>query len=221
MRQKYPTTPHMPFSPGVTKKDKMLRNLDHFQGEEVVITLKRDGENTSLYRDGHHAKSVNSAHHPSQDWVASWHARFAHDIPEGWRICGENLYAVHSIGYANLPSYFMGFSVWDATNTALDWDDTLEFFELLDIEPVPTLWRGIFDAQVIHRLVRDLDTDLEEGIVMRRAGRIRYADFGQSYAKWVRKNHVRTSRHWRHAAVVPNGLAPRNEKSSASGGLNV
>lgn len=206
MRQKYPTTPHMPFSPGIGRQDKVLRSLSHFEGKPVVITSKRDGENTNLYRDGFHAKSVDSAHHPSRDWVAAWHAKFAHDIPEGWRICGENLYALHSIAYTDLKSYFEGFSVWDETNTSLDWDNTIEVFQLLDIEPVPVKWRGIFDEKVIHQVVRELDTEVEEGLVMRLAGRFRFEDFAQSMAKWVRKDHVQTDDHWRHQAIVPNRL---------------
>lgn len=206
MRQKYPTTPHMPFSPGVSREDKVLRSLAHFHGKEVVISSKRDGENTNLYKDGFHAKSVDSRHHPSRDWVAGWHAQFAYDIPEGWRICGENLYARHSLGYTNLTSYFEGFSIWDETNTALDWDSTLEMFELLGIVPVPVKWRGVFDEKVIHQLVRELNTEQEEGLVMRLAGRFRFEDFAMSLAKWVRKDHVQTDEHWMHAAIVPNQL---------------
>ncbi|MBK3780275.1 RNA ligase family protein [Paraburkholderia aspalathi] len=213
-RHKYQTTPHMPFSPGSTRKDKILKSLAHFHGEDVVITLKRDGENANLYTDGFHAKSIDSAHHPSRDWLANWHASFAHDIPQGWRICGENLYARHSLPYTDLASYFEGFSVWDETNTALDWDSTLEMFELLSIVPVPVKWRGIFDERVVHQLVAGLDLEKDEGLVMRKAGRIRYEDFGRSYAKWVRKNHVQTDDHWMHAAVVPNGLCAQPSKDS-------
>ncbi|MEX3983903.1 RNA ligase family protein [Paraburkholderia sp. EG287A] len=205
-RFKYQSTPHMPFSPGTTRADKILKSLSHFEGEEVVLMLKRDGENTNLYTDGFHAKSVDSKHHPSRDWLAAWHATFAHDIPPGYRVCGENMYALHSIAYTDLESYFEGFSVWDHTNTALDWDETLEMFSLLDIVPVPVKWRGIFDIREVKRIIAGLDLEKEEGIVMRKAGRIRYEDFGMSYAKWVRPNHVQTSDHWMHEAVVPNKL---------------
>lgn len=206
MRKKYQRTPHMPFSLGATSDDKVLRSLAHFDGKKVVISSKRDGENTSLYHDGFHAKSLDSAHHISRDWVAAWHATIAYEIPKGWRICGENLYAQHSIAYTDLSSYFEGFSIWDETNTALDWDSTLEWFSLLDIVPVPEKWRGVFDVREIHRLIRELDLTKEEGLVMRLAGRIRYEDFGQSYAKWVRKNHVQTDEHWMHQAITPNKL---------------
>jgi hypothetical protein len=205
-RTKYPRTPHMPFSPGHSPDDRKLGSLVHFEGKEVVITLKRDGENTSLYTNGFHARSIDSRHHPSRDWVAAWHANMAHNIPAGFRICGENLWARHSLAYTDLTSYFEGFSVWDETNTALDWDATLEWFALLDIVPVPERWRGVFDLTVVHQLVDELNLDTEEGLVMRLAGRIRYEDFARSYAKWVRKNHVTTDKHWMHTTLVTNQL---------------
>ena len=207
MRHKYPRTPHLPFSRSRTDDDRVLASVEHFQGEEVVVTVKMDGENTSLYRDGYHARSLDSRHHPSRDWLKAFHATFAHDIPDGWRLCGENLYARHSLAYDALPSYFMGFSVWDDKNVALSWDDTLEFFELLGVVPVPVLYRGLFDEALLKKLAKDLNVEMHEGFVLRRAGAIRYEAFGTSVAKWVRPRHVQTDEHWMHSAVVPNKLA--------------
>jgi len=205
--QKYPRTLHLPFSQGVSSDDKVLRDLTPFEGEDVVATLKMDGENTSLYTRGFHARSLDGRHHPSRDWLKAYHSTFAHDIPEGWRICGENLYARHSIAYEALPSYFMGFSVWNERNQALSWDDTLEFFALLGITPVPQLYRGPFDAALFERMARSWNTERDEGFVVRKAGSIRYEDFSSSVAKWVRPAHVQTNEHWMHAAIVPNKLA--------------
>lgn len=209
MRHKYPRTPHLPFSPGRTDDDRVLSSLDHFRDREIVASIKMDGENASLYRTGFHARSLDSRHHPSRDWLARFHAAFAHEIPDGWRICGENLYARHSIGYEDLPSYFMGFSVWDETNTALSWADTLEFFELLGVTPVPELvaYRGVFDEARLRALAQSWDVSTQEGFVVRLAGSIPFEAFGQSCAKWVRREHVQTDTHWMHQAVVPNGLA--------------
>jgi len=212
MRHKYPRTPHMPFSPGATKDDRVLRTLDAFVGREVVCSWKMDGENTTLYRDGFHARSLDSRHHASRDWLARFHAQIAHEIPAGWRICGENLYARHSIAYEALPSYFMGFSVWDARNVALSWVESVEYLAELGIAPVGQISElsGVFTTSTptaIQRLVARMDTAKNEGIVMRLSGEIAYEDFGLSVAKWVRKEHVSTSRHWMHAGVVPNGLA--------------
>jgi len=83
---KYPRTYHLPFSPGVGSDDKVLNDLSAFHGRECVVTMKMDGENASLYRDGFHARSLDSRHHPSRDWLKAYHATFAHEIPYGWRI---------------------------------------------------------------------------------------------------------------------------------------
>lgn len=205
-RYKYPRTYHMPFSPGATDDDKVLPSLSPWEGQEVVVTLKMDGENTSLYPDGFHARSLDSRHHPSRDWLARFHAGFAHDIPLGWRICGENLYARHSLPYDELPSYFLGFSAWDEHNLCLSWDDTLVVFDQLGIFPVPMLWRGVFEQHTIETLCKTLDPHIQEGLVMRLADEFAYANFSQSVAKWVRSAHVQTDAHWMHSAIVPNRL---------------
>lgn len=208
---KYPRTPHLPFSLGRSSDDKVLKSLACFEGKNVVVTVKMDGENTTLYRDRFHARSIDSRHHPSRDWLARFHASIGFNIPDGWRVCGENLYARHSIEYEALPSYFLGFSLWTDKNVALGWDDTLEYFRLLGIEPVPELYRGVFDERVLRKLAAELDTSRNEGFVVRLDAEIPYAQFGQSVAKWVRGGHVQTDEHWMHAAVIPNGLA--NEKT--------
>lgn len=206
MRTKYPRTFHVPFSPGATSDDKLLRSLEHFVGREVVVTVKMDGENTTLYHDGYHARSIDSRHHPSRDWLARFHAECGYNIPVGWRVCGENLYARHSIAYTDLPSYFLGFSVWNEENRALSWDDTQEVFALLGIESVPVLYRGMFDEAQLHRLVAQLDLSKDEGFVLRLADSFHYDEFAQSVAKWVRPAHVQTGEHWMHSTIVPNGL---------------
>jgi hypothetical protein len=208
-RVKYPRTPHLPFSQGRTDDDKVLSSIDHFFGQEVVVTLKMDGENTTLLRDGFHARSLDSRHHPSRDLLAAFHAGVAYSIPEGWRVCGENLYARHSIAYDSLPAYFMGFSVWDETNTALSWDDTVSHLYALGIVPVRVLFRGAFDEKTLKNMVKTWDSENDEGFVVRLSRAIPYDEFPLSYAKWVRAKHVQTDKHWMHAKVVPNGLAAR------------
>lgn len=61
---KYPRTYHLPFSLGKTNDDKVLSNTDHFKGKMVVITEKMDGENTTLYSDYLHARSLMEDGHP-------------------------------------------------------------------------------------------------------------------------------------------------------------
>lgn len=42
---KYPRTYHLPFSPGTTKDDRVLKDYSNFFGKEVVVLTKMDGEN--------------------------------------------------------------------------------------------------------------------------------------------------------------------------------
>lgn len=201
---KYPRTPHLPWSPGVSSDDVRNLNTAAFEGKQVVVTEKMDGENTSLYSDHIHARSLDSRHHPSRDWVKQWHASIAYSIPDNWRICGENLYALHSVSYEQLVSYFYGFSIWNDSNTCLSWQETQEWFELLGIHPVPVLYQGIWDEKAISSL--SVDEDTMEGYVVRLADAYAYEDFSQSIAKWVRPNHVQTDQHWMFAELEANGL---------------
>ena len=205
-RVKYPRTYHLPWSENMSDDDRMVKSLEAFVGKEVVVTVKMDGENTTMYSDYIHARSVDGRSHPSRDWVKNFHSRIAHDIPQDWRLCGENLYAEHSIRYEGLKSYFMGFSIWDDRNVCLGWDNTLEWFELLGVEPVTTLYRGTFDETLIRGIKGDWST--MEGYVLRLADSFSYRDFRRSVAKYVRKDHIRTVKHWMHGQpIVPNGLA--------------
>lgn len=202
---KYPRTPHLPWSPGATSDDAFLKSLSHFEGNEVVVTEKMDGENTSMYRDHIHARSTDSAHHPSRTMVKKLHASIAHDIPDGWRICGENLYARHSIAYTDLPSVFLVFSIWNEENMALSWSETETWAKLLGLTTVPVLFKGRWKEDEIMEIYKPTGTFGEmEGYVVRLSDAFLYKDFDKSVAKFVRKNHVQTDGHWMTSAVVPN-----------------
>lgn len=203
-RFKYPRTPHLPWSPGATADDVLLHDCAGFIGRDVVVTEKMDGENTSIYADHVHARSVSSAHHPSRTFVKQLQARLAGSIPPGWRVCGENLQAVHSLAYADLESWFLLFSIWDADNRCLGWDETREWAALLELPTVPVLWEGRWDERAIRRLT--VDVGRQEGYVVRLREAFAYDTFGASVAKWVRAEHVTTDEHWSHRAVVENGL---------------
>lgn len=205
--RKYPRTSHLPYSLGFTSDDKVLKSDAQFHGKKVIITEKMDGENTTMYCDHIHARSIDSKHHESRDWVKRFHSSFAHNIPQGMRVCGENLFAQHSIKYTNLESYFYGFSVWDG-DFCLSWDDTQEWFSLLGIQSVPIIYSGYYDScgEVYGRVMERLNLEEQEGFVMRLEDSFTYDDFGKSVAKFVREKHVTTDTHWRFAKVTPNRL---------------
>ncbi len=203
---KYPRTSHLPWSPGGTSDDAFLADVSQFHGREVVVTEKMDGENTTMYPDAIHARSVDGRHHPSRDWVKALHGGIAHQIPEGWRLCGENVYAQHSVRYDRLASYFYLFSIWTEENVALSWDDTLDWAERLGLVTVPELYRGPYDQDFVESLT--IDTSTQEGYVVRVVDSFEFSEFSRSLAKWVRKGHVQTDQHWMFAEIIPNQLAP-------------
>lgn len=208
MYQKYPRTPHLPSSPGATDDDKVLDSLECFIGKEVVVTEKLDGENSSLYVNHSHARSLDSQMHPSRSWLRQMHASFKHEIPEGWRICGENLYAKHSIHYSNLPSYFFVFGIYNDKNICLSWDDTKEWCSLMDLCTVPELYRGIWNEEYIKSLWKGLSVfgGEGEGYVVRVVEAFHYDEFWTHVAKHVREGHVTTSAHWMQEKVIQNKL---------------
>ena len=203
---KYPRTPHLPWSDGVSDDDRVIESLNAFEGQRVIVTEKMDGENTTLYRDYTHARSVNGRSHPSRDWVKQYWSGIREDIPDGWRVCGENLYARHSIHYSNLPTYFMGFSIWNERNVCLGWDETIAWFALMGITPVPIFYDGVFDEKAIRRLGDTKDWDRCEGYVVRLANPIGYGEFLAKVGKCVRKGHVQTTKHWMHGQPIERNL---------------
>ena len=203
---KYPRTYHHPYSDSITEDDRTLKDTTHFEDKEVIITLKKDGENFTGYNDYCHARSIDSLNHESRNWAKQFHFSLAHDLPEGMRYCAENLYAKHSIHYTDLKSYVYGFQMWDK-DLCLSWNSTLEWFELLGITPVEEVYRGIYSDKIVKDLFDSLNKNKEEGLVIRLASEFKYKDFKTSVAKLVRKDHIADgSNHWRFKKLTPNKL---------------
>jgi len=201
---KYPRTPHLPWSPGFTPDDQVKPNVDHFLNKQVIVTEKMDGENTTLYSDYMHARSVDGRHHPSRDYVKSWHSGIQHLIPESWRVCGENMFAQHSVIYYELEHYFYLFSVWDEANTCMCYEDTLVFADELGCATPQVLYQGEFCEKAIRDI--SFDEELCEGYVVRNTEAFHFSEFSQNIAKFVRPNHVQTDTHWMHAQIKKNNL---------------
>ena len=202
--KKYPRTPHLPWSEQVSSDDKRLSSDDIFVGKEVVVTEKMDGENTSMYSDYIHARSLDSGNHESRNWVKNFWGQIRYLIPDGCRVCGENLFAKHSIFYNDLTGYFLGFSYW-CSDECNSWDRTLQIFSDIGIEPVRCIYRGVYDLDRIHSAWDRLGHE-SEGYVIRLADGFSYDSFGKSVAKFVRKNHVQTDEHWKNIRMIPNRL---------------
>lgn len=204
---KYPRTYHLPWS-NLLKDDRLLPNDDNFKGKRVIVTLKMDGENTTMYNDYIHARSLESKSHETRNWVKGLWSRVGWMLDDDMRICGENLYAVHSIKYDELCSYFMMFSMWDG-NTCLSWDETVEYAEILGLNMVPVIYDGIYDKDKIIKAFSKYEQS-NEGYVVRLADEFNYIDFRRSIAKFVRpefRQIVNNSHgHWISKKVEVNKL---------------
>ena len=202
---KYPRTYHLPFSASKTNDDRTLEDCSQFEGKEIIILEKMDGENTSIYGNYVHARALDNDSHPSRDWVKNYAAKIGWELPRGWRLCGENVFAKHAIHYYNLRSYFYLFSIWDDKNFCLSWDETLEYADMLELIVVPTLWRGIWNENIALEIAYHLDTETEEGFVVRTTDGFEYGAFRKSTAKYVREDHVDSTVHnWKMQAVIKN-----------------
>jgi hypothetical protein len=195
--RKYPRTFHLPDSPGATADDKIQHDLSWLDGE-LVVTEKLDGGNVTFTRDEMYARAPGSGTHPWDRPAKALWAMTAYRIPDGWRVCGESMWARRSIAYTDLPGVFIVFGIWDETDTLLGWDDTVDWARRLELPVVPVLYRGASLTRARAAWPRLRDRATSEGYVVRGAGRIPAEEFPLRVLKWVRSDHVSTPAGWRH-----------------------
>jgi len=197
---KYPRTLHLPWSYS-GKDDVALSDVRIFEGQEVVVTLKLDGENTNLYRRHIHARSLKPLAGLERSHILALHSSIAHEIPEGWRLCMENLASVHSIEYDETIPLAVLFSIWNDHNECLSWDDTVEWGQLLNVPAAPILYRGMWNEKLIRGLYQPYYQGNEmEGYVVRLATSFPYSKFRCSVAKFVREGFI-AGKHYKKGAI--------------------
>lgn len=223
---RYPSIPHLPFSESLQTDDTFISSLEYLKrADEIIVSDKLDGENTSMYRDDIHARSINAHSHPSRDWVRRFHGVFCHEIPDNMRIIGENVYAKHSIEYSNMPSYFFVFAIW-IDDIVLAWNETLEWIDLFNqyliecvpndtsfrLYSVPILYSGSWNEEMVKQCYtgKSFESSAQEGFVVRDAGSFRVSEYPLRAAKFVRRNHIQPSaKHWLTQQVIPNHLTKK------------
>lgn len=182
---------------------------------EVIATIKMDGENTTMYSDHIHARSLDSAHHESRTLVKQIHGQLRNLIPSDLRVCGENMQACHSIYYTGLPAYFIIFNIWQG-DTCLSYEETMMWVDEfrhngIQCAYVPIFYRGPFNIDwITDSYFRNCPG--HEGFVVRDIDSFSRLDFSTHCGKFVRKGHVQTSEHWLNERMLPNKLrASRDE----------
>lgn len=200
---KYPRTYHFSFSEGATSDDKITEDDFLLKNKKIVITEKMDGENTTIYNNYWHVRSLTSSHQEYHSKLIRRMQEFQYLIPDNLRICGEDLCVKHSIYYDNLPDIFLAFSVWE-NEICYFWEDTLEICDMLEIKTVPVLYEGDFDLDLIKEIAKKVVKEGKEGIVVRSFDKFLYKDFSKNVMKFVRKNHVQTDKHWSKGEIIYN-----------------
>lgn len=216
MAEKYPRTPHFPFSPGATRDDRINHDYwDQMGGKELIVTEKVDGENTCFKASGVYARSHEA---PTR---APW-ARYLIDRWEamkgdlgGLEIFGENLYAVHAIEYSGLESHFYVFAARE-NDRWLSWDDVTFYAEYFGFPTVPIIHKSIVPQHYTESEFEQLITSLaaqpsalggqREGLVLRVTSAFPDNEFERNIIKWVREGHVppdaeHWTKNWRRARL--------------------
>jgi hypothetical protein len=212
--RKYGRTYHYPFSPGTTSDDRF--NYDWWTDlqriPQLIHTEKLDGENNCISARGVFARS--HAAPTVSPWTAflreKWQ-RIRRDLGN-LEIFGENMYAIHSIGYEKLEHHYYVFAIREHDQW-LSWEETCFYAGLLDFPTVPVIGRSATptDMDAFTYQVKALATApselgsydpftghpcTREGVVTRNAAGYPVEEFVQNVFKYVRKGHVKTDEHW-------------------------
>lgn len=212
--RKYGRTLHYPFSPGTTSDDriqydywKMLNKMS-----AIIHTEKLDGENNCLNRWGVFARS--HAAPTTSPWTTKirelW-SRVKNDL-DNLEIFGENLYAIHSIGYEKIEAHYYVFAV-RCEDEWLSWEEVCFYAAMFDLPTVPvikTVYKTdnepAFKQEVIDLSNQNSVFDAydaithepctREGVVSRNTMGFKTEELAENVFKYVRKGHVKTNEHW-------------------------
>lgn len=220
---KYPRTFHLPYSPKRGSDDKVLIDDSDFEGKHVVVMEKMDGENTTIYANHLHARSLDSTKDESHRWLERFRNFITPQLNQlssfdnNWRICGENLFYKHTVFYQDLESVFLGYSIWledksenEGKNESLSWQATLSIFDKIGISYPTLIYEGIYDKKAILEYFEEYKVKKNrqvEGFVIRLKDSFLYEDFSKSVAKYVCDDfEITSSKHWRYEAKTLNQL---------------
>lgn len=206
---KYPRTYHFPFSPGLQNDDKRVGEdwFDYLRDKELVLTEKLDGQNQYISKDGVYARS--HAAFTENPWDRNLtepggiYDQCKNYLSEDEGIYGENLYAIHSIEYTELPAYFFMFAVRDSEKF-YSHQEFIEMSEIVGIPTVPILEIRKFSTpkELEERINYWMAQGSKfgpviEGIVVKNTESFPVEDFQYNVIKYVRANHVQTDEHWK------------------------
>ncbi|MCZ2110080.1 MAG: RNA ligase family protein [Dehalococcoidia bacterium] len=219
---RFPRTPHLAWlGPGQPRDDKLLTpgEADDLLTHDVVVEEKVDGANVGLSLDengvlrAQNRGSYLSPGHahpqfvPLFRWLAAREHRLADALFPDLMLFGEWCYAVHSVTYTQLPSWFLLFDVFDRQEQRF-WSTGRrdELAARLGLAIVPLLATGRFDLPGLRSLLAEsrLKSGPPEGIYVR----YETPHYLVARAKLVRPEFVQAiGTHWSHGELKTNTLA--------------
>ncbi len=211
--KKFPRIPHFPFSPQAaanqSRDDKIgIKGWAKYLKRHGYVTFeKMDGSNVCITRDGVYPRGSGVLAPETYDWLKAEHDKIKHKIKPTYRIYGENMYAVHSVEYKKLKSYFYMFAVFDSEY--LRWLSPLKMSNIAMDLGFPTSINSISgmsrteefekDFERMYRVTTTRDDEYQrdmEGFVVWANTDIPQHMFDKMVFKWVREGHVQTDEHW-------------------------
>ena len=217
---KFPTTPHLTvLGNGTVRDDKVFtkNERDAFLDHELIVEEKIDGANVGISFDNsgdiHVQNRGDFLLKPYQgqwkkldEWLFFNQDVFFDVLENQYILFGEWCFARHSVRYESLPSWFLGFDIYDKTNKQfLSCEGRNGVFRRMKISQTPMLGRGRFSLQELKLFFRTsrFSSSNSEGIYLR-------YDQGKwlgERAKLVRPEFVQAIEiHWSSKGLIPNKL---------------
>jgi hypothetical protein len=182
---RFPHTPHLAWlGRGEPRDDKVLSPAEAatLLGGDLVVEEKLDGANIGFSLDdegqlrvqnrGSYLQPGESApqFRPLWPWVARHTEALEATLGASLMLFGEWCLAVHSVRYAQLPDWFLGFDVYDlAAGRFWDTQRRNTLLGQLGLPPVPRVARGRFTLSALSALVAEsaVGGGPMEGVVVR------------------------------------------------------
>lgn len=217
---KFPSTPHLALLNGVKVRDDKVMSKserDDFLRHELVVEEKIDGANLGISFDPDgNIRAQNRGeylHLPGlgqwrklDEWLAKRTDLLFENLIDRYIVFGEWCYARHSIGYDQLPDWFLGFDVYDKHNAHfLSCVLRDKFFRSIGLFHVPQIARGQYTLIEMRELLSQSQfTDKPaEGLYLRHDK----DDWLVERAKLVRPAFIQTvNQHWSRSGIKANKL---------------
>lgn len=159
--RKYNRSLHAHISKGTTSDDRFMPKgyvKSFAEKEALILTEKLDGQNNCFNKNGVFARSHSApSEHPWDKPMRERWQLIKNDL-NNLEIFGENMYGIHSIGYAKLESFFYVFAVRE-DDRWLSWEEVKFYAQMLDFPVVP-------EINITHQLSEIFDQSIDENTIL-------------------------------------------------------